>query len=259
MNRRDVLKSTGVAAASAAFGSLAEASASPAGDLPSLAHSAFVFIEFQNEWLDSAGPLNRLMQDRPLFNRCVGNAARIIARARALNANIVHAGLTLTDDPDYLVFGEGRGKSGLKGAIPAAGTWRDEKRVRFPEPFTPRKREFVVAGRSGASVITNSNLDPYLRNNKIHHLYLLGFALHVCVESTLRQAHDLGYEVTVVADAAPAFTAQQHIHVLEHVVHHFGRSVTTEALLGQLSLVSNARSQREEQVGDEGKPDSSHG
>lgn len=238
MNRRGVLRSTGVAVVSLAAGSSVNASSSDAIDIPNLARSAFVFIEFQNEWLDQSGPLNRLMQDRTLFNSAVDNAGKVIAFARSLNAHIVHAGLTLAQDPDYLIFGGGRGKSGLKGAIPAAGTWRDEKRVRFPEPFTPRGGEFVVAGRSGASVITNSNLDPYLRNNGIDHLYLLGFALHVCVESTLRQAHDLGYEVTVVSDAAPAFTAQQQSHVLENVVHHFGRSVTTAELFGELSRTS---------------------
>ncbi|MBO1012324.1 cysteine hydrolase family protein [Achromobacter sp. SD115] len=234
MNKRDLLKSTGVAAVTLASGAWAHAATPAASGKPGLARSAFVFIEFQDEWLDPAGPLNRLMQDRPLFDNAVSNGARILDRARAVNANIVHAGLTLTNDPDYLIFGRGRGKSGLKGAIPAAGTWRDEARVRFPEPFTPRKGEFIVAGRSGASVITNSNLDPYLRNNDINHLYLLGFALHVCVESTLRQAHDLGYEVTVVSDAAPAFTTQQQSHVLEQVVHHFGHSVTTQELLRQL-------------------------
>ena len=234
MNRRGLCKSTGTLAAALALTSADLPAASATEEEFSLEHSAFVFIEFQNEWLDPVGPLNGMMQDRALFNLCVSNAARLIKRARALKANIVHAGLQLSGDPEYLVFGRGRGKSGLKGAIPAAGTWRDQTRVHFPEPFTPRPGEFVVAGRSGASVITNSNLDPFLRNNGISQLYLLGFALHVCVESTLRQAHDLGYEVCVIADAAPAFTAQQQSHVLENVVHHFGHRLTTEQLLGQL-------------------------
>ncbi|ENO84590.1 cysteine hydrolase [Thauera linaloolentis] len=234
MNRRELLKSSALAALSLASGVAAAATPAAVGRLD-LARSAFVFIEFQNEWLDPAGPLNRLMKDRALFESAVSNSAAILARAREASANIVHAGLTLAGDPDYLVFAGGRGKSGLKGAIPGAGTWIGQDRVRFPEPFTPRRGEFVVAGRSGASVITNSNLDPYLRNNRVDHLYLMGFALHVCVESTLRHAHDLGYEVTVVSDAAPAFTAQQQEHVIEHVIHHFGRSVTTAELLAGLA------------------------
>ncbi|WP_206167943.1 cysteine hydrolase family protein [Thiopseudomonas denitrificans] len=30
----------------------------------------------------------------------------------------------------------------------------------------------------------------------------------------MRHAHDLGYEVTIVSDAVPAFTAEQQKHVL---------------------------------------------
>lgn len=51
--------------------------------------------------------------------------------------------------------------------------------------------------------------------------------LHVCVESTLRHGHDLGCDVTVVEDAAPAFTAARRDHVLIHVVPHFGSGITT--------------------------------
>lgn len=145
---------------------------------------------------------------------------------------MAHAGLTFVNDPDYLMFGAGNEKFGLRGAIPRAGRWRDSRQAAFGEPFAPKPGEFVVAGRSGASALTNSSLDAYLRNNRIDRLYLLGFVLHVCVESTLRNAHDLGYDATVISDAAPAFTAAQRDHVLSHVIHHFGKHITAEQFLG---------------------------
>lgn len=237
MNRREHLKLAGLATLAASTGALGRASqataAESAGHATPIdpARSAFVFIEFQNEWLAPAAPLNRLMQDRPQFEQAVANAAALIDGARRNGFPVVHAGLSLVGDPGYLLFGRGVGKGGLRGAIPRAGTWRDPGRAAFPEPFAPRPGEFVVAGRSGASVLANSNLDAYLRNNRIDQIYLLGFALHVCVESTLRQAHDLGYEATVVSDAAPAFTATQREHVLRDVVHHFGHHVTAAQLL----------------------------
>jgi len=238
MSRRDLLKVSGATAVALAAQALPAEAVSVAqrfdiNDFDS-DRSALVFIEFQNEWLNPGGVLNRLIQDRALFDTAVHNAGRIIQKARERGVRVVHAGLSLVDDPDYMIFGQGKNKSGLKGAIPKAGTWRNPEQVRFPEPFAPRRGEFVVAGRSGASVLTNSTLDPYLRNNRIEHIYLLGFALHVCVESTLRHAHDLGYEVTVISDAAPAFTAEQQAHVLRHVVHHFGSSTTTDELICQL-------------------------
>lgn len=235
MNRRDILKTTGALAAMALVSPvLSAASTAKKTKHFDINRSALIFIEFQNEWLDSKSVLNGLMQDRPLLDEAIRNAGRVIQKARERGARVVHAGLSLVDDPDYMVFGQGTKKSGLKGAIPKAGTWSNQEQVKFPEPFTPQKGEFVVAGRSGASVITNSNLDPYLRNNQVDHIYLLGFALHVCVESTLRHAHDLGYEVTVISDAAPAFTAEQQTHVLQHVIHHFGDSMTSDELIQQL-------------------------
>ncbi|UPG71732.1 cysteine hydrolase family protein [Roseomonas gilardii subsp. gilardii] len=230
MNRREHLKLAGAALAATALPSTL-ARAEPTGSAIDRSRSALIFIEFQNEWLEPTAPLNRLMEDRPQLDEAVRNAARLIERARHGGFPVVHAGLSLVDDPTYEIFGGGKNKAGLRGAIPRAGTWRDPQRVAFPEPFTPAKGEFVVAGRSGASVLTNSNLDAYLRNNRIDQIYLLGFALHVCVESTLRHAHDLGYEATVISDAAPAFTAAQRDHVLTDVVHHFGHHITTEQFL----------------------------
>ena len=233
VNRRDVFKAAalGVAAMSFAAPAISESIGGRSFDNKK---TALIFIEFQNQWLDSASPLNGLMQDRALFSAAVENSARVLRKARERQANVVHAGLSLVADPDYLIFAGGKDKSGLRGAIPKAGTWRNPDQVAFPAPFSPQTGEFVVAGRSGASVITNSNLDPYLRNNRIEHIYLLGFALHVCVESTMRHAHDLGYDVTVVRDAAPAFTAEQQRHVLAHVIHHFGSSITSEELIGMM-------------------------
>jgi len=236
MNRRDHLKLAGAAAIAGASSLMMPASANASDGNPDAltvdrSRSAIIFIEFQNEWLDPASPLNRLMQDRAQFDEAVKNAATLIAHAREQEIPIVHAGLSLVNDPGYGIFAGGRDKLGLRGAIPRAGTWTTPQRVAFPEPFTPKPGEFVVAGRSGASVLTNSNLDAYLRNNRIDQLYLAGFALHVCVESTLRDAHDLGYDATVISDAAPAFTAQQREHVLHDVVHHFGRHATTAQLI----------------------------
>lgn len=233
MNRREHMKLAGLSALSLASGAQSALAHTPEPNAFDPRHSALIFIEFQNEWLDPAAPLNALMQDRAQFDTAVANAARLINTAREKNIRIVHAGLSLVNDPTYALFGGGAGKGGLRGAIPRAGTWRDPQRVAFPEPFTPREGEFVVSGRSGASVLLNSNLDAYLRNNRIDRIYLSGFALHVCVESTLRQGHDLGYEVTVIEDAAPAFTDAQRRHVLEHVVHHFGHAISTEHLVRQ--------------------------
>lgn len=197
--------------------------------------TALVFIEFQHEWIADDGILQqRLIQDKGQFRRAVDTAADILDAARASSWTIAHAGLDMRGDPRYALFNGGRGVMGLRAAIPAAGTWQ-EAGARFVEPFVPRRGEFLVTGRSGASVLKNATLDPFLRNRGIDTLVLMGFALHVCVESTLREAHDIGYNAAVVPDACAAFTAAQARYVTANVIHHFGTAMQSEALLAQLA------------------------
>lgn len=69
-----------------------------------------------------------------------------------------------------------------------------------------------------------------MRNNGLDTLLLMGFALHVCVESSMRQAHDLGYNVIVASDACGVFEAEQKLHFEQHVAHHFGLALPATQL-----------------------------
>lgn len=197
-----------------------------------LKRTAFVFIEFQNAWIGEGARLAKfLVEDRDAFYPAVGNAEKIINGARKAGCLIAHAGLDMRDDPQYLLWGRGEGKLGLAGAVPRAGTWTTENDVAFVEPFVPQAGEFIVKGRSGASVFKNSNLDPFLRNNDVENVVLLGFALHVCVESSLREAHDIGYNAYVAVDACGAFNLAQSEYFSKHIIRHFGLNLESEALI----------------------------
>lgn len=204
--------------------------------------SALILIEFHREWLEEDSLLRRrLVRDESHFVSPVETAASVLNAARKYDWRIVHAGLDSRSDPTYQIFAGGRGVSGLREAIPCAGTWRDSG-PEYPEPFSPRAGEFLVAGRSGASVLKNSTLDPYLRNNDIRTLLLMGFATHVCVESTLREAHDLGYNAILVHDACAAFEEAQQQHVRSHVVPHFGQEISALRLISHMRAVERVLS-----------------
>jgi nicotinamidase-related amidase len=197
---------------------------------------ALVLIEFQREWLDDGvGKINRLMEDREQFRSAVEGAAEALAAAREAGMRVVHCGLRFQEGHPEL-GGPDNGAYGLRGAIPRVGTFPiDGPGSEFVEPFVPRDGEFVVRGRTGGSGFAGSNLDVYLRNQGVTDVYLAGFALHVCVESTLRHGHDLGYRLTVVEDACAAFTPEQRRHVLEDVVHHYGERATAAELASRLA------------------------
>jgi len=73
-----------------------------------------------------------------------------------------------------------------------------------------------------------------LRHNGFDKLIFMGFATHVCVESSLREAHDMGYEAYSVLDACGAFTQSQTDYFEAHILHHFGASLMRKDLLDLL-------------------------
>jgi nicotinamidase-related amidase len=201
-----------------------------------LAKGALVLIEFQREWLDEGvGKINDLWEDGEQLRSAVEGAERALSAAREAGMRVVHCGLRFQEGHPELGGGAPE-VHGLKGVIPKAGTFlADGPGSEFVEPFVPREGEFVVRGRTGGSGFAGSNLDVYLRNQGVEEIYLAGFALHVCVESTLRAGHDRGYRTAVLEDATAAFTPGQRRHVLEDVVHHFGESLTVDEFVSRLA------------------------
>lgn len=190
--------------------------------------TALILIETQNEWLSERGKLRRLIKDKEAFQQSEKKLEKVLYKARERSLPIVHAGLRFQTGYPELA----NGKSGLRAAILKAGTFpANESGSDFFPPLAPAEGEFVVSGRTGASAFSGSNLDIFLRNNKIEYLLLTGYATHVCVESTLRDAHDRGYHAILIEDACAAFTSAQQAYVMQHIVHHFGSSITCEDFL----------------------------
>ncbi|MDO5105637.1 cysteine hydrolase [Capnocytophaga sp.] len=192
--------------------------------------SAILLIETQNEWMHPDGKLRKLLiQDEEMMQKSIKNIEKLVDFARKNDILLIHCGLRFEKGYPELA----NGKSGLREAIPKAGTFPiNEFGSRFYETVQPIDGEFVVTGRVGASGFTGSNLDVYLRNNKVENLYLAGYATHVCVESTLRDAHEKGYNTFLISDATSAFNSTQQEYVLNEIVHHFGEHLSTEALVG---------------------------
>ncbi len=195
------------------------------------AKSALILIETQNEWMHSEGKLYRaLVTDKDMMHNSIANIEKALDYARQNDMEIIHVGLRFEKGYPELA----NGKSGLRKAIPNAGTFPiNGFGAQFYESVKPIDGEFVVTGRVGASGFTGSNLDVYLRNNKIEKLYLVGYATHVCVESTLRDAHERGYDTFLISDGTSAFNRYQQEYVLNDIVHHFGEHLTTQEFIGQ--------------------------
>jgi nicotinamidase-related amidase len=187
-------------------------------------NAAVLFIEFQHEWVTKSGTLRKKLIDVDVdVDTAIENAKSLLKTARQSNSLICH--ITMQPDKNYRVFGQAL--YGLRAAIPKAETWQNGMQ-NIHSDFFPLDNEITIHERTGASAFSGTMLDSVLRNNKVDTLYLAGFATHVCVESTLREAHDKGYTCYVVNDATAAFTRAQQAYFESNIVHHFGQSILSQ-------------------------------
>ena len=75
----------------------------------------------------------------------------------------------------------------------------------FKSGFEPITSEPVFQKMVNSAFI-GTNLETYLRTNQICHLVVVGLTLPHCVSTTTRMAANLGFEVTLLADATASFT-----------------------------------------------------
>lgn len=128
---------------------------------------------------------------------------------------------------------------GQAAPAPASGdeAYRAHQSVR-PLPGEP------VIGKREANAFRDTELLATLRRLGTTRLVVVGMQTHMCVEAATRAAADLGFQVTVVADACAtrplAFggvevpAAQVHAAALAAMSGTYARVVTAEALLAAL-------------------------
>ena len=192
---------------------------------------ALLLIEFQNEWLSPQGKLHHLMEDKIILQMATTSAKKVLSVARNHNMNIIHSGLRFDEGHPEL----GNATSGLRKRIIHAKTFQRHSRgEQFASDFSPQAGEFIVKGRTGASAFSGSNLDLYCRHNQISTLYIMGFALQICVESTFRAADDLGYEVVVITDACAAFNKTLQDRSINDIIPHFGSTHSSQEFTQQI-------------------------
>jgi biuret amidohydrolase len=73
----------------------------------------------------------------------------------------------------------------------------------IPE-LTPSPGEIVLE-KPGKGAFCRTNLDTILQQKEITHLMITGVTTEVCVQTTMREANDRGYECLLVKDATESY------------------------------------------------------
>ena len=113
------------------------------------------------------------------------------------------------------------------------GTWGGEIR----REFEPQPGDIVALEHWCSSGFANTDLDLQLKTHGIHKLIVIGLRANTCVESTVRFAAELGYEVTMVKDATASFSDEEmHAALGINIPNYASAIVTTNEVVEALSF-----------------------
>jgi len=103
----------------------------------------------------------------------------------------------------------------------------------FLEEVAPHGDEIVI-NKTASGVFAATNLHYVLTNMGITSLYVVGVYTNECVETTVRDACDLGYLVTVVEDGCTTVTPDLHNASLKAVRDRYARVVSCDEAISDI-------------------------
>nr|QIV52839.1 HqiA NAHL lactonase [uncultured bacterium] len=159
------------------------------------------------------------------FDASLAKAQGVLAAARQNNVPALHVKIqSQTGDGRDRMMGHK-----LLGWMYTA----ESKGAQFLEECKPEPGEAVLT-KTTSGAFASTGLDRTLRNMGIEVLYIVGYATDECVETTFRNAVDLGYMAMIVSDAMTTYDAAYHQHVINKFTG-WGLVVTSDQVIQSLS------------------------
>lgn len=187
--------------------------------------TAFIFMEFQNDFLAKVGKLNLIKEGS--CTRFIENAQKILQFARKNDLPIIHVHLLFSSSYSEL-------REDIDGVLAvvkqAKAFQRGGDGVQAIDPFLPQEKERWIHKHS-ISAFEGTNLEEQLVDMGITDLVFTGLLSNVCLESSVRDAYDKGYRAFVIQDASSALDEKSHQHAVENVLPLFSTVCNTNTFL----------------------------
>ncbi|MEQ1899276.1 MAG: cysteine hydrolase [Devosia sp.] len=188
-------------------------------------HTALVIIDMQRDFIEKGGFGDSLGNDVKRLEAIVPATARLLALFRQRRWPIVHTREAHKPDlsdcpPSKIKRGNPSlhiGERGAMGRLLVAG----EPGNQIVEALQPLPGEIVV-DKPGKGMFWATGLNERLQLLGITHLVFAGVTTEVCVQTSMREANDRGYECLLVEEATESYFPQFKAATIEMVVAQGG-------------------------------------
>jgi nicotinamidase-related amidase len=197
--------------------------------------TALLVVDPYNDFISEGGKLWKLAKETAEGVHCVANMIKVLEASRAAGLRVFiapHHRWREGDDTTWKYIAPIQA-SGARRQVFADGTWGGE----FHPAFKPKPGDIVAQEHWCSSGFASTDLDQQLRRHGVEKLIIIGLRANTCIDSTMRYAAELGYDVTLVKDAIAAFSWDEMKATIELNAPSYANAIlSTDELVTKLSL-----------------------
>lgn len=176
--------------------------------LPHPSQVALLIIDMQRDFIEPGGFGEALGNDVQRLRSIIPNVQRLLDTFRQYRLPIFQTVEGHKPDlsdcpPSKRDRGQGTIKIGDVGPMGRILVLGELGNGIIPE-LTPLPDEIIIP-KPGKGAFFNTDLETHLQRQGITHLVITGVTTEVCVQTTMREANDRGYECLLVEDATESY------------------------------------------------------
>ena len=107
------------------------------------------------------------------------------------------------------------------------------KEAEFIDLVAPIENEIVI-NKTASGVFNATNIEYILRNLDINGLFVVGVYSNECVSTAIRDACDLGFHVTLIADGCATVTPELQKAIITTMKDRYARVMDTEKAIREI-------------------------
>lgn len=196
--------------------------------------TGLLIVDPYNDFLSEGGKLYEFSRTTLVAHQVVEQMRQVLAATRAAGAQVFIAPHHRWRESDPYAQWKTMPPiqaSAAQAQIFADGTWGGS----FHPDFHPRAGDVVAQEHWLSSGFANTDLDLQLKKTGVRKVVVIGMRANTCIESTVRFAAELGYEVTVVKDAIGSFGhAEMDASLQFNIPQYASAVVSTDEIVAKL-------------------------
>ena len=202
-----------------------------------------IVVDMQNGFVAKGGSYDRLGMNTPLYREIIPRVRNLIVFCRKEEIPVFYteavrerSGIDLLTNI-HMILPRSRDER-LKIPICVRGTW-DAQTIDELKPKEDEGDHIIIKRRDSA--FQDTELRVWLQSVGINTLIFCGIDTSICVETSLRDGFNLGYDVILISDATASGIKSHYKTTLTRVRDYYGLAMNSKRFAKMITTLNTAR------------------